>query len=367
MYNWDKKLAREAMKWGYAPTDLNLYEEVTEAFDDPWKVMSPEDRRLAHKLFIQSMRTMAASPKQKGLIKQLNDLLVKYKLKPIPEEVLDENKSVAQKNLDKSQALASKGNLNHGGMWGMGYRSYLASYMAGSSNEKSRPATPPSAKDQKSIEKFSMGWKQAQDDVKKGTLIEAVAVQSGMMTGAPIRGYSPVQFEERLRTLLVKLGFARDIPIKKVGKSFYLGFMNKPKAEDLAKTLSALLRKNVKAGATFAKVIPIAKNDKAITAGYVPVGSQAAVILNMDSLTEETEFGLELTEEEISHITTNLTESFTMQNLYDLRLLLLALMTDQNVAKIRQQFLTKEKPPAASSTPTPAPAPAPAPKAKKKD
>jgi hypothetical protein len=101
--NWDKKLAREAMKWGYAPTDLNLYEEVTEAFDDPWKVMSPEDRRLAHKLFIQSMRTMAASPKQKGLIKQLNDLLVKYKLKPIPEEVLDENKSVAQKNLDKSQ------------------------------------------------------------------------------------------------------------------------------------------------------------------------------------------------------------------------------------------------------------------------
>jgi hypothetical protein len=43
--------------------------------------------------------------------------------------------------------------------------------------------------------------------------------------------------------------------------------------------------------------------------------------------------------------------------------MLLALITNENVAKIRQQFLTKEKPPAASS----APAPAPAPKAKKKD
>jgi hypothetical protein len=46
-----------------------------------------------------------------------------------------------------------------------------------------------------------------------------------------------------------------------------------------------------------------------------------------------------------------LDESFTMQNLYDLRLMLLALMTDENVAKIRQQFQTKEKPPAASATP----------------
>lgn len=304
MYNWDKKLALEAMKWGYIPKNPKL---------------------------------------------------------------LDENKAVAQKNLEKSQALASKGAVNHDGMWGMGYRSYLTSYMASSSNEKSRPALPPSAKDQRSIEKFSMGWKQAQADVKNGTVIkEAVAVQSGTMTGAPIRGYSPVQFEERLRTLLVKLGFSRDIPIKKVGRSFYLAFMNKPKAEDLAKTLSSLLRKNVKAGATFAKVIPIVKNDKAITAGYVPVNTQAAVILNMDSLNEQAEFGLELTEEEISHITTNLNESFTMQNLYDLRLMLLALITNENVAKIRQQFLTKEKPPAASSEPQKAPAPAPA-KTKKKD
>ena len=46
-----------------------------------------------------------------------------------------------------------------------------------------------------------------------------------------------------------------------------------------------------------------------------------------------------------------LDESFTMQNLYDLRLMLLALLSNENMAKIRQQFQTKEKPPAASATP----------------
>lgn len=46
-----------------------------------------------------------------------------------------------------------------------------------------------------------------------------------------------------------------------------------------------------------------------------------------------------------------LNESFTMQNLFDLRLMLLALITNENVAKIRQQFQTKDKPPAATATP----------------
>lgn len=91
MNNWDKKLAREAMKWGFAPVDSGLYEEsLEEKFDDPWKVMSPEDRTLANKLLMQALRTMPASPKQKEIRKQLNDLLVKYKLKPIPEERVEE-------------------------------------------------------------------------------------------------------------------------------------------------------------------------------------------------------------------------------------------------------------------------------------
>ena len=141
------------------------------------------------------------------------------------------------------------------------------------------------------------------------TIDEAPALQTGNMTGAPIRGYSPVQFVQQFRVLLSKLGFSRNLPIKQVGMSFYIAFENMPKAEDFSKTIGTLLRKNVKQGANLTKVIPIEKEDKAVIAGYVPAGTKAAVILNMS----------------------NLTESFTMQNLYDLRLMLLALMTDENI------------------------------------
>lgn len=97
MNNWDKKLAREAMKWGFSPVDSRLYEEsLEEKFDDPWKVMSPEDRTLANKLLMQALRTMPASPKQKEIRKRLNDLLVKYKLKSIPEERLKEAYMMAE-------------------------------------------------------------------------------------------------------------------------------------------------------------------------------------------------------------------------------------------------------------------------------
>lgn len=88
MYSWDKRLAQEAMKWGWNPIDPFQYTIDEES--DPWKVMSPEDRTQAYKLFRKSLQVMPASLKQKEIVKQLNGILLKYKLKPIPTERINE-------------------------------------------------------------------------------------------------------------------------------------------------------------------------------------------------------------------------------------------------------------------------------------
>lgn len=49
-------------------------------FDDPWKVMSPEDRREANRLFILAMKAFPSSPKQIQIREQLNVILKKYGL-----------------------------------------------------------------------------------------------------------------------------------------------------------------------------------------------------------------------------------------------------------------------------------------------
>lgn len=47
-------------------------------FDDPWKVMSPEDRAEANRLFIKAMKAFPSSPKQKEFSDKLQKLLKKY-------------------------------------------------------------------------------------------------------------------------------------------------------------------------------------------------------------------------------------------------------------------------------------------------
>jgi len=47
-------------------------------FDDPWKVMSDEDRKEANKLFKASMKAYPSSPKQKAISEKLQALLKKY-------------------------------------------------------------------------------------------------------------------------------------------------------------------------------------------------------------------------------------------------------------------------------------------------
>jgi hypothetical protein len=47
-------------------------------FDDPWKMMSPEDRREANRLFRKAMRAFPSSPVQKRIRAALDELLRKY-------------------------------------------------------------------------------------------------------------------------------------------------------------------------------------------------------------------------------------------------------------------------------------------------
>jgi len=47
-------------------------------FDDPWAVMSPEDRKEAFRLFKASMKAMPGSPRQKELFAKLMVLYKKY-------------------------------------------------------------------------------------------------------------------------------------------------------------------------------------------------------------------------------------------------------------------------------------------------
>ena len=49
-------------------------------FDDPWKVMNPEDRKEANRLFFKGMKTFSRSPKQKEIQAKLNVILAKYKI-----------------------------------------------------------------------------------------------------------------------------------------------------------------------------------------------------------------------------------------------------------------------------------------------
>jgi len=49
-------------------------------FDDPWAVMSPEDRKEAFRLFKASMKAMAGSPRQKELFDKLMVLYKKYNI-----------------------------------------------------------------------------------------------------------------------------------------------------------------------------------------------------------------------------------------------------------------------------------------------
>jgi len=49
-------------------------------FNDPWKAMSPEDRKEANRLFKLVMKAYPSSPKQKELSEKLNTILKKYKI-----------------------------------------------------------------------------------------------------------------------------------------------------------------------------------------------------------------------------------------------------------------------------------------------
>lgn len=53
---------------------------------DPWAVASDEDRKEMYRLWRLSMKTMPGSPRQKEIIKKLNALRAKYKMKPIPTD-----------------------------------------------------------------------------------------------------------------------------------------------------------------------------------------------------------------------------------------------------------------------------------------
>lgn len=91
MNNWDKRLAREAMKWGFNPENPKLYEQdLEEKFKDPWGMMSKEDNLAAYKLFRMALKHTPGSQNQKKVKAQLNAILAKYKLKPIPEERMEE-------------------------------------------------------------------------------------------------------------------------------------------------------------------------------------------------------------------------------------------------------------------------------------
>jgi hypothetical protein len=49
-------------------------------FDDPWKVMSPEDRKEANRLWNAAMKAFPSSPKQKELHEKLKTILDKYNI-----------------------------------------------------------------------------------------------------------------------------------------------------------------------------------------------------------------------------------------------------------------------------------------------
>ena len=49
-------------------------------FDDPWKAMSPKDRKEANRLQILTLKAFPSSPKQLELRKKLNVILKKYGL-----------------------------------------------------------------------------------------------------------------------------------------------------------------------------------------------------------------------------------------------------------------------------------------------
>ena len=56
-------------------------------FDDPWAVMSPEDRKEAFRLFKASMKSMPGSPRQKELFAKLMVLYKKYNIGQKKEEM----------------------------------------------------------------------------------------------------------------------------------------------------------------------------------------------------------------------------------------------------------------------------------------
>lgn len=49
-------------------------------FNDPWAVMTPEDRKEANRLFKAAMKAMPSSPRQKELQAKLFAILKKYKI-----------------------------------------------------------------------------------------------------------------------------------------------------------------------------------------------------------------------------------------------------------------------------------------------
>ena len=53
-------------------------EKGFKGFDDPWKIMSPEDRREANRLQILALKAFPSSPKQKEIREKLNAILKRY-------------------------------------------------------------------------------------------------------------------------------------------------------------------------------------------------------------------------------------------------------------------------------------------------
>jgi hypothetical protein len=84
---WD---SRKDLMGGLPKEDLNslgipvaeagfpVAEAGFKSFDDPWKVMSPEDRREANRLQIAALKAFPSSPKQKELTAKLEVILNKY-------------------------------------------------------------------------------------------------------------------------------------------------------------------------------------------------------------------------------------------------------------------------------------------------
>lgn len=87
-------------------------------FNDPWAVMSPEDRKEMNRLFSVRMKSMPGSPRQRQAAEKMNALMIKYKIGSSVKEAASPRQStqrrsqLAKTEIAKQVPVATETHLN---------------------------------------------------------------------------------------------------------------------------------------------------------------------------------------------------------------------------------------------------------------